>query len=344
MKKTLFFLAFIMGVLSWQCSRVNPDLDLKSSLEDAAAMINTAATAIAETKGYDLMTLSDLTKSGDGYSDSITLDLIAGIYDFKPETFVCRHFSMPYWRFEKREESDMLIINIPQNLVFHPRYLFNPIPPDTTAENDFTVRASDYHYYYTFMRGYDYLLTAGFVLDGEDIGMLEVNALGETFADRSYSSAYHFTDDYSLAVSFTRGDTSVSSFALMDGEELILGEENYFVWNNYRKIERNYILTVGDVEIVRSSAIDSIQVFLNGVLQNTAGAVIKDDDEDGSGSVCHRRDILLTFDDGTSAKLSELIGPSLETLKTLLEPMREMYMARRIVDHLAMTIYYQERQ
>ena len=291
------------------------------------------------------MTLSDLTKSGEGYSDSIGLDLIAGVYDFRPETFECRHFSLPCWRFEKTGESEMLVINMPQRLVLHPRYLFNPVPPDTAAENDFTVTASDYHYYYSFMRGYDYLLNAAFSLEGDDIGTLEVNSSGETFADRNYSSRYHFTDDYSLAVSFTRGDTSVSSFELMEGEELILGEENYFVWNDYRKSERKYVLTVGDVEIVRSSAIDSIQVFLNGVLQNRAGAVIKDDEgEDGSGSVCHRRDILLTFDDGTSAKLSELIGPSLETLKALIDPMREMYFARRIVDHLAMTIYYRERQ
>jgi len=299
-------------------------------------------TAIAESGGYDLMIMNDLSKSGDGFSDSITLELIAGVYDFRPDTFLCRHFSMPYWRFDKSEESEMLVLNMPQRLVYHPRYLFNPNPPDTVAENDFTITASAYHYYYSFMRSYDYKLTAGFTLKDEDLGMLDVESTGETFSGRSYSSEYSFTDDYSLFVSFERGDTAVSAMALKQDDKILLGEETYFIWSDFRKKERQYTLTVGDVKIVRGSAVDSIQVFLDGVLQNTAGAVITDDD-DSEGSVCHRRDILLTFDDGTTEKLSDLLGPSLEILRTLVDPMREMYFARRIIDHLAMTIYYQER-
>lgn len=334
--------AAISGLFSWQCSRLSSDISLKSSLEESAAKINTAMTAIAESGGYDLMIMNDLSKSGDGFSDSITLDLIAGVYDFRPDTFVCRHFSMPYWRFEKLGESEMMVLNMPQRLVYHPRYLFNPNPPDMVAENDFTITASDYHYYYSFMRSYDYKLTAGFTLKDEDLGMLDVVSAGETFAGRSYSSEYSFTDDYSLVVSFERGDTAVSAMTLKQDDEILLGEETYYIWSDFRKKERQYTLTVGDVKIVRGTAVDSIQVFLDGVLQNTAGAVITDDD-DSEGSVCRKRDILLTFDDGTTEKLSDLIGPSLEILRTLVDPMREMYFARRIIDHLAMTIYYQER-
>jgi hypothetical protein len=343
MRKTLLLITAISAVLSWHCSRQASDISLKSALEESAAKINTAMTAISESGGYELMTMSDLSKSGEGFRDSITLDLIAGIYDFRPDTFICRHFSMPYWRFDKSDESEMLILNMPQRLVYHPRFLFNPNPPDTVAENDFTITASDYHYYYSFIHRYDYKLTAGFTLKDEDLGMLEVVSAGENFAERSYSSDYSFSDDYSLMVSFERGDTTVSAMALMQDDEILLGEETYFTWSDFRKKERKYVLTVGDVKIVRSSAVDSIQVFLDGVLQNSAGAVITDDD-DSDGSVCHRRDILLTFDDGTTEKLSDLLGPSLEILRTLVDPMREMYFARRIVDHLAMTIYYQERQ
>jgi archaellum component FlaG (FlaF/FlaG flagellin family) len=342
MRRTLLMAAAIIGLFSWQCSRISSDISLKSSLEESAAKINTAMTAISESGGYDLMIMNDLSKSGDGFRDSITLNLISGIYDFRPDTFVCRHFSLPYWHFDKSDESEMLILNMPHRLVYHPRYLFNPIPPDTVAENDFTITASDYHYYYSFIHRYDYKLTAGFTLKGEDLGMLDVVSAGETFAGRSYSSEYSFPDDYSLMVSFERGDTSVSSMALMQDDEILLAEESYHIWSDFRKKERKYILTVGDVKIVRGSSVDSIQVFLDGVLQKSAGAVITDDD-DSDGSVCHRRDILLTFDDGTTEKLSDLIGPSLEILRTLVDPMREMYFARRIVDHLAMTIYYQER-
>ena len=343
MKKTLLPVALIGAVLLWNCSRTASDISLKSSLDESAAKINTAMTVISESRGYDLMVINDMTKSGDGFSDSITLDLISGVYDFSPDTFVCRHFSMPFWRFDKSDESEMLILNMPQRLVYHPRYLFNPTPPDTVAENDFTITASDYHYYYSFMRRYDYKLTAKFTLKDEDIGMLDVTSAGETFAGRSYVSEYSFTDDYSLLVSYDRGDTAISAMSLKQGDEILLGEETVFVRSDFRNKEKQYTLTVGDVTIVRGSAMDSIQVYLDGVLQNTAGAVITDDDDYGDGSVCHRRDILLTFDDGTTEKLSDLIGPALEILGTLVDPMREMYFARRIVDHLAFTIYYQQR-
>jgi len=345
MRKILVLLVVLTGMLSWQCSRTTSDPSLKSSVDVSVAKINTALTAISETRGYQLMTSSDLTKSGDGFNDSIDLDLVAGIYDFKPDTFICQHFMMPFWRFEKTAESGMMVLNLPQSLVFHPRLLHEANPPDSIMENDFTITASDYHYYYSFMHGYDYKLTAGFTLDGNDIGMLDVTAEGQNFAGRSYSSSYSFTDDYSVMVSYEKGDTSISSFVLKEGNDVLLGEKRFFVWKDFHQSERKYTLTIGNVDIVKGSETDSIEVYLDGVLQKTAGAVITDSEDQGDGeqSVCHNRDILLTFDDGTTAKLSDLIGPSLETLKTLVDPMREMYFTRRIVDHLALTIYYQNR-
>ncbi|MDM8003614.1 MAG: hypothetical protein QUS66_12040 [Bacteroidota bacterium] len=246
------------------------------------------------------------------------------------------------WKFSKTGESDKLIMNMPQKLVTHPRYLFNPDPEEALAENDFTVTATKYHYYYSFLNRFDYLLDAGFTLKGEDIGSLEVASTGESYAGKSYTSKYNFTDDYSYEVAFTRGDTSVSSMALMEGDELLMGEENFFVHSGFRTFERKYVLTIGDVQIVRMSGVDSIEVYLDGVLQKNAAAFITDEDGE-EGSVCRHRDLELTFDDGTTAKLSELMGPSLEILKELSGPMREMYFARRIIDHLAMTVYYRQR-
>ncbi len=342
MKKNLLPMALLAGLLMWQCSGTETDTSVRKSLNDGIDRISKAVNVISETKGYELMTLTDMTKSGDGYSDSIDLEMISGVYDFMPDTFVYRHFSMPFWKFDRTADSDMLIINMPQKLIARPRYLFHPDPDEAELTNDFTVTASEYHYYYSFLRRFDYLLNAGFTLEGEDIGMLEVTSAGETFTGRSYISRYSFTDDYSFEVAFNRGDTSISSMALMEGDDLLLGEENHFIHSGFRTFERKYILTIGDVQIVRSSGVDSIEVYLAGVLQNSAAAVITDED-DTEGSVCRHRDIGLTFDDGTTVRLSELMGPSLEILKSLTGPMREMYFARRIVDHLAMTIYYQKQ-
>lgn len=340
MKRITVLLIVVAAMMTWQCSRTADNLSLKSSVDESAAKINTAMSVISGTKGYELMTLTDFTKSEESFTDSINLDMISGVYDFVPDTFLCRCYYKPFWRFTKTAESEMLVMNMPQRLVFHPRYLFNPNPPDTIAPNDFTITASDYHFYYSFMHEYDYKLTAGFALNDEDIGSLEVMYSGESFSGRSYSSEYKFTDDYSIMVSHEKGDTSVSTFALKEGDNILLSEESSFIWKGYRQSERNYTLTLGDVQIVRGSEIDSIQVYLNGVLQKTAGAKIVDEG-DGDRSVCHTRDILLTFDDGTTARLSELIGPALDTLKTLIDPMREMYFAKRIVDHLAFSLYYQ---
>ncbi|MCU0460350.1 MAG: hypothetical protein MUE37_14845 [Bacteroidales bacterium] len=342
MKKNLLPLSLLAGLLLWQCSGTETDTSVRKSLDEGINRISKAVNIISRTKGYELMTLTDMTKSGDGYSDSISLGMISGVFDFMPDTFVYRHFSMPFWKFSRTADSDKLVMNMPYKLVSRPRYLFNPDPEEGETENDFTITSSDYHYYYSFLRRFDYLLNAGLALEGEDIGKLEVASAGESFSGRSYSSKYSFTDDYSFEVAFTRGDTSVSSMALLEGDELLMGEENHFIHSGFRTFERKYILTIGDVQIVRSTGVDSIEVYLAGVLQNSAAAVITDEDET-EGSVCRHRDIELTFNDGTTARLSELMGPSLEILKSLAGPMREMYFARRIVDHLAMTIYYQKR-
>lgn len=342
MKKNPLPLALLTGLLMWQCSGTENVPSVKQSLDEGIDRISKAVNVISATKGYELMTISDMTKSGDGFSDSINLDMISGVYEFMPDTFVYRHFSMPFWKFGKTADSDVLIMNMPQKLVVRPGYLFHPDPDEAEFTNDFTVTASEYHFYYSFLRKFDYRLYAGFTLEGEDIGKLEVASAGETFTGRSYFSRYSFTDNYSFEVAFAIGDTSVSSMALTEGDDLLLGEENHFIHSGFRTFERKYILTIGDVQIVRSSGVDSIEVYLAGVLQNSAAVVITDKDG-AEGSVCRNRDIELTFNDGTMARLSDLMGPSLEILKSLAGPMREMYFARRIVDHLAMTIYCQNQ-
>lgn len=341
MRKGLIVVFGLAGLVSWNCTRTVEEPSLKNSLEDGATKINSAISFISRTSGYDLMTLSgNMTKSETDFRDSITLDLIAGIYDFKPDTFFCRHYGKPFWSFAKSGESDKMVVNLPKRMVFRPKYLFNPVPPDTVPVNDFTITASDYHFYYSFWNLYDYRLSAGFTLNYEDIGRLDVSAAGASFADQSYITQFAFTDDYSILVSRIKGDTSITTFALLEGGKILLRETSEFIWKDFHRVEKKYTVTIGDIDIVRSTDVDSIQVFLDGVLQNTAA--VKITDSDGTdGSICHRRDILLTFDDGTTARLSELIGPAREILKTLVDSMHSMYFAKHIVDYIALSIYYQ---
>jgi len=341
MKNGLIIFTILTGLLSWNCSRMQEKPSLKQSFEDGSANITAAVTEISQTRGFEIMSLTgDLNKSAEEYHDSITLDLISGIYDFEPDTFICEHFRKPFWSFNKNGESEMMIVNLPQRMVFHPKYLFNVTPPDTIPENDFTITASDYHYYYSFWNKYDYSLFAGLTLKSEDIGTLDVKASGSSFSDQSYSATFNFTDDYSITVEKERGDTIVRSFALAEGDDILLAETSVFIFKDFRMVEKKYTVSVGNIDIVRSAGIDSIQVFLDGTLQKTAAVKITDSDG-AEGSICHRRDILLTFDDGTTARLSELIGPARESLKTLVDSMHSMYFAKHVIAYIALNIYYQ---
>lgn len=115
-----------------------------------------------------------------------------------------------------------------------------------------------------------------------------------------------------------------------------------YVGSGFHRREKQYDLTIGNVEIKRGLGIDSVQVFLNGVLQKTAGAKITDS-ADSTGTICGKRDILLTYDDGTTAKLSELLGPPLTQLKTLIGSLHGMYFAQNIIDYIAVNIYFNSR-
>ena len=341
MRKIIVTFALASGLFMWQCTKIDQELSLKESLAKSSARINNAVSEISATKGYELMSVTgDEFKSEEGYNDSIALDLIAGIYEFQPAPFYYGHFNRSMWFYKKTGESDNLIVRLPQRLVFHPKYLHLVYAFDTEPVNNFEINASEYHYYYSLWNRYDYRLAAGFLLDGEDIGTLEVTDISNSFTDRSYSSKFAFTDDYSIEVSRQTGDTVITSFGLYEGDESLLKESVYRIRNENRFVEIKYVLSIGNVDIVRTTGIDSIQVFLDGVLQKTAAVKITDDDTDENTSVCRKRDILLTFDDGTTQRLSELIEPARTKLRTLLSTMHSMYFAKHVVDYIAMSIYY----
>jgi hypothetical protein len=352
MKRNILVIGVVFGLLGWSCSKVDnqsqTQLGLKQSIEQNTAAINAAMSKISETKGYQILSLSvdpavkEVT-AGTTYKDSITLGLIAGIYDYQPDTILMHHnFAFPFRLFKKTGTSSMMIVNLPQKLIFHPRYLHNFMKPDTVLKNDFTISASDYHLYYNSWNNLDYKLTAGLTLSSEDLGSFDISAVSTSFTNRVNSSKYTFTGGYSISTSWQTGDTSKLSFALLKDNNPLLMESTLFVGNGFHKMEKQYDLTIGNVEIKRGFGIDSIQVFQNGVLQKTAGAKITDS-SDSTGTICNKRDILLTFDDGTTTKLSTLIGSPLTQLKALITSLHDMYFAENIIDYIAFNIYYNSR-
>jgi hypothetical protein len=351
MKRNILVIGTVFGLLGWSCSKVDNQTQLqglKQSIELNTAAINTAIGKISETKGYQILSLNAYPNAKDivagiSFKDSITLSLIAGIYDYQPDTIILHHnFAFPFRLFKRTGTSDMMIINLPQKLIFNPKYLHNFVKSDSILKNDFTISASNYHLYYNSWNNLDYKLTAGLSLNSVDLGSFDLSSVSNSDNGQSNSSQYTFTGGYTISTSWQTGDTTKLSFALLQNNNALLKETTVFIGNNFHKREKQYDLTIGNVEIKRGFGIDSIQVFQNGVLQKTAGAKITDS-SDSTGTICSKRDILLTFDDGTTSKLSTLISPSLAQLKTLVSSLHDMYFAENIVDYIAIDIYFNSR-
>ena len=186
MKKSIVVVAIISGLMTMSCNKTgmgpcqNLTVNLKQTVENNVNKVNNALGTIYQTKGYQLLSLNgESLKSEEVYSDSITLKLIAGIYTYMPDTVHPYGLFNTYRLFKKTGTSDSMIINLPQKMIFHPRYLHNYINPgDSVLKNDFNITATDYHYYYSQWDQYDYKLSAGFKLDTVNLGNLDVTATG----------------------------------------------------------------------------------------------------------------------------------------------------------------------
>jgi hypothetical protein len=341
MKKKSIAIIVVMGMIFWSCNKMDTGSNgLKQSVESGIANISTAVTKIAGTTGYKLLTMNDAAGKSDlSFNDSLNMSMVSGIYDFQPDTIMRYHHYSPYKMFKKTGESENMVVNLPEMLIFHPKHLHFYQPLDTVYPNNFTITATEYHLYFNWWHNYEYKLTAGLTLDNEDAGNMDIYSTSSSFHNNLYASAYDFSDGYRISEIWQDGDTATSAFSLSKGNDTLFKESNIFIWHDYHKTEKQYILTIGDVQIKKSTGIDSIQVFVNDILQQHAAKIIADD-SDTTGSVCHKRDILLTYDDGTTAKLSDLISPVREQLKTLRESLHNMYFAKHIVDYIAFSIYY----
>lgn len=354
MKRNTFIIVAILasGMLLWNCTdrdRSGFGSTLEESLNRSSERLDNAIGEITATPGYQVLSLGESgslkSTAADSveYLDSITLNEISGIYEFEnPDTLPHCHHCF-YNLFKKTGESDQLVVSLPESKVFHPFQLHNMMQSDTSLANNFTITASDYHYYYARGLMYDYKLLAGFELDSTNIGSLDLASASTSYFDFTYHSAFTFNDNYSIRLDQISGDTSTFSFALLDGTETLLSESvNTIKTGASRHFERSYQLNIGNVEILKTSESDSIQIFLNGVLQqNAVVEFINVSTDNGEGRALCRgnRDIQITFDDGTVTTLSALIGPSLETLDNLAGSLQNMYFASYVVDYIAWNIY-----
>jgi hypothetical protein len=353
----IFIVIALAGFVSWQCSKeastvpgsanlgtsVNSTLSLKESFNASVAKVNYAFAKISETQGYQLLNArisGTATKSASSFKDSITLGLIAGIYEFQTDSLQPRHFGDLARLFTKTGTNTDMIVKLPQKFILYPSYLRNVVKKDSTLGNNFTIDASDYHYYFTGYSAYDYKLSASFILDSSNIGSMNVLSAGNSTSGSNYNVKYSFNDGYNLTVAGFSGDTTQSTLALSSDSGTLLQESVRYANSGYGRLrESQYTLIIGNVEIKRSSSVDSIQIYLNGVLQKKAGARITDSTANSNGTITHGRDIQISFNDGTSTTLSALLKPSYTVMNGLFNSLQNMYFATNVVDYIAFSIY-----
>jgi hypothetical protein len=345
----IFTTIILAGALLGSCTKNNDtanNLPLKQSVTQSAANLNNAMATISSSKAFSILTASGGTlKSATttaGYRVNIPLDSIKGTYDYKPINKPDRWGWSLIKFFTKTANNNEMLVRMPLQKVSHPGSLWHFSPADSSLSNNFAIAVSAYHNNYNSYWDYDYLLSSQVSIDNAVAGNLDIQSIVNKTNGIQYSSQYAFAGGYTAQYKYNSGDTTVSSFTILKGTNLLYQEKLLTIRNDTARFgrEHQYTLTVGNVQIVRNSGMKNVAIYLNGVLQTKATVTIVDKDADPEPSVVKKRDIQITFDDGTTTTLSALIGASVDNIKTLFTSLHSVYFAAYVVDWIAYDIYY----
>jgi hypothetical protein len=351
------FLPVLFSVLIMSCTKnegvtENSTLNssLKQAIDEGALNLNSAMDVITSAKAFSILTMSDGTQKSTSSTDSlykvyIPLDSIKGVYEYQPGTVLNSHGSPLIRFFTWTGDDNQMILNLPLAKIENPRTLRRTLPSDTSLTNNFSIAVSAYHNNYNSYRDFDYILASEISVDNSAIGNLDISYVKSPTNGTQYASQYVFSGSYTAKYQYESGDTTVSSFAILNGDEVLYKEQLLSIKNDTVKHggERQYSLTIGELQIVRNAGDSVVEVYVNGVLQANAVVTIIDKEADTEASVCKKRDIQITFEDGTTVVVSDLIGQSIADIKTLFDSLHSVYFAAYVVDWIAYDVYYQRK-
>ncbi|WP_133250125.1 hypothetical protein [Marinifilum breve] len=360
----------------WSCSSSDDktpgqDQTLEQNLTSETQSLVTAVEEISTSEGYKLITLSESTKEGAedesddrfSFTRTITLEDIKGVYNYILPTSEAEGSSTKMWgtefAFEKAEESEFFVINLPQEKAEKPWMLYQEMEGESEMDNDFNVTASQYNSS-TVMNiegfEFDYLLDADINIEEEAAGSIFVDWTMSMSAGMSwdYESEFGFPNGYSVGHEFEFGEEIEFAYNLKKDEEVLFMEEvSYTPGNGEENAEYEYTLTIGNIKIVRNSNSEGYEVYRDGELEEGAViTVLNDDTKEGEGdgegeedesdnAFCRGGfDIKITFADESEVILSELIGEeTLEQLDEIFSSMHDMYFVNKLVDRVAKEAY-----
>jgi hypothetical protein len=352
MKKTAFKLASIslLIVLVMGCSKSDPGVSstvLKDAISSSAQNLNNAVTEITTNQAFQLLSISSsgmTYKSGTVYTTNIPLSLIKGVYDYKALKTTSSQNDPLIRFFTQSADPSKMVINMPLAKLKDPRNLRVYLKADSALTNNFSMTVSNYYNNYNNYSDYDYVNVADISIDKVKAGSLNIKSLVSPTTGTQYASSFAFSNGYTAKYAYASGDTTVSSFAIVKAnatlyEEKLLTVKAVKTDNEKFGREHTYILTIGDVKLVRNSDHTS-QVYLKNVLQPKAIVAMVDVVPTTEPSICHKREIQITFEDGTVATISSLISKSITDITTLFTSLHDVYFAAYVADWIGYDIYY----
>ena len=367
MKTKKIYLALpFLGFILWSCTSQNEasSNSLKTSINSSAQSLTTAMTSIKSTTGYQLLNVSGTSSSSsvsanmvktpvsafDSTYSSILLTDISGIYDYKAANY--RKWSPALLRFfvKTADNSDM-IVRLPESKVKNPWDLMRYSSSDTTLVNNYVIDVSKYAYSFNRYLGWNYNLASNISVRGTSVGDLTIQSSNNKTNGYHFTSGFAFANGYTATASYTSGDTITSIYNISKASQTLY-EEKYTAIktsSTSKHRETEYSLTIGNVQVVREggpNSLDSAKVYVDGVLQLHSKVKFIDVTSTSSSAdstettiTNHKRELQITFDDGTSTTINALLGSTISDIDTLFTAIRQTYFATNIVDYIAWDLY-----
>jgi len=358
--KKVYLALLLVGFALWSCTSNENELSqgsLKTTLNASVQDLNTAMNKISASDGYQVLLVSGQESSAsriqssvaivDSTYTSIALSDIAGVYDYKATKerggSILKYFS-------KSAESALMVVNLPKDKMTKPFSLFRYAPSDTLLTNNYVFSLSKYNRFfkeYKFRSWYwTYDMASNISVDNVNVGDLKIQSSNSEENGYKIATEFVFADNYVAKCDYANGDTAVATYSMSDGTKTLYQEQYTAIKTDGKHREMEYALTIGNVKIVRTqgpNALDSAKVYVAGVLQLNSKVEIVDLVADtavvDNSLVNHKRELKITFDDGTNSTLTTLLGTSLETIRTLFASMRQASFATSVIDTIAWDIY-----
>ena len=358
--RNVYLVIMLLSIVTWSCSKTDDAKlsstsgSLKSSIQNNVNELTTAMNVIKQSPGYQVFENDVYAKSATEspvdslLTNQILLTDIYGVYDYKMPSLK-RGPILSQRFFNLTANSSAMIVSLPIEKVKNWKTMLTYNPKDTSLVNNYVINISEYMYKFRPFVGFDYKMASAIKIKDVDAGTLKIQNSSNRISGTSYSSEFVYANGYVTKCTFTSGDTAVSNYSISDGTKTLYEEKFTTIKHNLEKKhrEKEFSLTLGNVQIIRKmgETLDSAKVYVGGVLQLNAKVEIKDVVETTTTDVTEatvtnsKRELIITFDDGTSSSIKELAGAAITDIRSMFTSMRQVYFATNVVDWIAWDVY-----